>query len=105
MVRTPKQRIEQPSALGRHALECLLRPPRCCLIYDVLPLRKNDHTGADLRAAQEGALHTAKIGNGILRKVHYEFFNPSTVTIALPHHHLTTSARSGPHVALTGTVL
>ena len=80
-------------------------PQTCFLANDVLPLRENDHTGADMRAAQEGASPTNKIGNGILRKVLSEFFNPSTVTIALPHHHLTTSARSGPHLALTGAVL
>ena len=55
------------------------------------------------RLAQEHASHTTKIGNGISRKVHSDFFNPSTATFASLHHHLTTSARPSPDATLTGT--
>ena len=55
--------------------------------------------------AQEGASHTTKIGNGILRKVIYDFFNPPTATIASSHHHLPTSPCSSLHPALTGAAV
>ena len=55
--------------------------------------------------AQEGASHTTKIGNGILRKVDYGFFNPPTATIASSHHHLPTSPCSSLHPALIGAAV
>lgn len=35
-----------------HTLDCLLRPPRRCLVYGILLLRKNERTGADLQAGK-----------------------------------------------------
>ena len=52
---------------------------------------------------KEHASHTTKIGNGISRKVHSDFFNPSTATFASssPPRHLCSPVSSD--ATLTGT--
>lgn len=52
------------------------------------------------RLAKDSVSHMVKISNGVSRNVNLEFLHASTTVIASPHHHLITSARSAPHLAL-----
>ena len=52
------------------------------------------------RLAKDSVSHMVKIGNGVSRNMNLEFLHASTTVIASPHHHLITSARSAPHLAL-----
>ena len=58
------------------------------------------YTASCCCARQRGVSHMVKISNGVSRNVNLEFLHASTTVIASPHHHLITSARSAPHLAL-----
>ena len=104
----PHPRVAHRAGAGRlcsshvwHTLDCLLRPPRRCLVYGILLLRKNERTGADLQAGKR-----QRIAHGQDRQWGFAQYEPRifacvyTTVIASPHHHLITSARSAPHLAL-----
>jgi hypothetical protein len=57
------------------------------------------------RLAKDSVSHMVKIGNGVSRNMNLEFLHASTTVIASPHHHLITSARSAPHLALTAAAI
>ena len=57
------------------------------------------------RLAKDSVSHMVKISNGVSRNVNLEFLHASTTVIASPHHHLITSARSAPHLALTAAAI
>ena len=57
------------------------------------------------RLAKDSVSHMVKLGNGVSRNMNLEFLHASTTVIASPHHHLITSARSAPHLALTAAAI
>ena len=84
-----------------HTLDCLLRPPRRCLVYGILLLRKNERTGADLQAGKR-----QRIAHGQDRQwgfAHYEprifacVYNRHRFASSPPDHLGSLRSTSSPH--------
>ena len=69
-----------------HTLDCLLRPPRRCLVYGILLLRKNERTGADLQAGKR-----QRIAHGQDRQWGFAQYEPRIFACVYNRHRFASS--------------